>query len=351
LSGSSDPDSPSVLTVLIASYLEPDLVERIAAAAPGRVRVVYEPDLLPAPRYPGDHTAPPRSLSQSSFDHWRRCLSEADVLFDFDWLEPERLPENAPRVRWLQATSSGIGELVARLGLDRWDAILTTAAGVHAVPLSEFVVLGLLYLTKDVPDLRRRQAEHFWERYTARRLAGQRMLLIGLGSVGRQIAATCASLGIEVWGMRRGGGEPPEGVARIVTRDELGEALGQVDALVLSCPYTKETHHLIGAPELARMRSGGFVINVARGAVIDEPALVDALRLGHLGGAVLDVFEEEPLPPDSPLWDLPNVLVSPHSASTVGAENELIVELFVDNLKRYLAGQPLRNVFDHGRAY
>jgi phosphoglycerate dehydrogenase-like enzyme len=340
------------VTVLVASYLEPEHVERIASVDPAGVRVRYEPGLLPVPKYPADHDGVRRDLGPAELARWEAYLAEADVLFDFDWLDPERLPENAPRVGWVQATSSGIGEFVARTGLDRWSATLTTAGGTHAVPLAEFVVLGLLYLTKDVPELRRRQHAHHWERYTARQLAGRRALVIGLGHVGRKIAETLAALGLEVWGMRRESSALlPAGVARGLSRQQLPEALGAVDALVLACPYTPETHHLIGRAELARLQPGALLVNVARGAVVDEPALIDALREGRLGGAVLDVFEQEPLPVGNPLWDLPNVLVSPHSASTVEAENEMIVDLFIDNLRRYLARRPLRNVFDHARQY
>ena len=255
-------------------------------------------------------------------------------------------------MRWIQASSSGIGEFLARTGLADSAIAITTAAGLHGVPLAEFVALGLLYLTKEVPHLREWQAGRRWERHTSRELAGQRMLLVGLGQVGRQIAATCAGLGLEVWGMRRTvSGSLPPGVAREVPRSALREALAEVDALVLACPYTRETHHLIGTAEFAVMRASSIVVNVARGPVIDEPALIAALHEGRVAGAALDVFEQEPLPPDSPLWVMPNVLVSPHSASTVAAENGRLIDLFVDNLRRYLAGEPLRNRFDPSRAY
>jgi phosphoglycerate dehydrogenase-like enzyme len=177
------------------------------------------------------------------------------------------------------------------------------------------------------------------------------VLVIGLGGLGRQVAATLAGLGVEVWGHRRGEGAAPPGVTRIVGGSELHDALARVDALVVACPYTPETHHLVGAAELAALPAGAFVVNIARGAIIDEAALVDALASRHLGGAALDVFETEPLPATSPLWALPNVLISPHRASVVDAENGLIVDLFVDNLRRYLDGRPLRNVFDPARGY
>lgn len=339
------------VTVVIASPLEPELVERVRDVDRVRLDVIHEPDLIPRPQYPADHTGVPPELDERGVARWRELLGHADVLFDFDWYAPGELPTTAPRLRWVQATSSGIGEYVRRLELDRSSIVFTNCAGIHAVPLAEWVVLGLLYLVKGVPRLRSEQAARHWERYTARRLAGSRVLLVGLGGVGREVARTLANLGVEVWGVRRSANTPPEGVARLVARGDLLGALGRVDGLVLACPYTAETHHLIGAAELAAMPPGAFVVNISRGQVVDEPALVDVLGNGHLGGAVLDVFEEEPLPADSPLWGMANVLVSPHSASTVGAENELIVELFLDNLRRFLDGRPLRNVYDRNRGY
>jgi glyoxylate/hydroxypyruvate reductase A len=339
------------LTILIASPLEAEQAARIAAAAPDLARVIYEPDLLPVPRYPADHHGTPRALDERSLQRWREYLRAADILFDFDWLEPERMPINAPKLRWVQATSAGIGEYLIRTGLADSTIMFTTAAGVHAVPLAEHVALGLLYLTKSVPLLGEWQRAHHWERFATMQLAGRRMLLVGLGNVGRQVARTCACLGVQVWGLDPATESPPEGVSRLIPEDQFHQALGEVDALVLACPYTSKTHHLVGAAELTAMRPSAVVINIARGAVIDERELVRALQEGRLGGAVLDVFEEEPLPADSPLWDMPNVLVSPHSASTVASENERITDLFIDNLHRYLAGEPLRNVFVKSRGF
>lgn len=339
------------LTVLIASPLEAHHVARIAAVAPDHIRVVYEPELLPEPRYTADHHGRRRDLSDVDLARWRRLLSEADVLFDFDWLDPAGMPRNCPRLRWVQATSAGIGEYLFQTGLAESAIAFTTASGVHAVPLAEFVALGLLYLVKNVPWLREQQDQRRWERYTTEQLAGRRMLQIGLGNVGRQIARTCAALGVEIYGLDPSFSEPPAGVAALVPRSDLAATLGAVDALVLSCPYTKETHHLIGREELDALPRGAHLVNVSRGPVIDEPELVAALREGRLGGAVLDVFEEEPLPTASALWNMPNVLVSPHSASTVAQENGRITDLFVENLSRYLERRELRNLFVAARAY
>lgn len=340
------------VTVLIGSPLEPKQIERISAVDPTRVSVFYEAELLPIPRYEGDHHGVPRSLNQEQLARWQALLADTEVMFDFDWLDTSTLPQRAPRLRWLQATSAGIGELIARSGLANSGIRFTTAAGVHASALAEFTLMGLLYWTKNVPFLQRRQAERHWQRYTSSSLAGKRALIVGLGEVGREIARTCAALRMEVWGMRRSlDDSPPEGVHKLIRKTELRDALPRLDALILACPLTTQTYHLIGKQELASLPRHAIVVNVARGAVIDEAALIDLLRRGGIRGAVLDAFEHEPLPPENPLWSLPNVLVSPHSASTVPAENERIVDIFIDNLQRYLDNQPLKNEFDAERGY
>jgi phosphoglycerate dehydrogenase-like enzyme len=158
-------------------------------------------------------------------------------------------------------------------------------------------------------------------------------------------------MGMEVWGLRRRDGQPIAGVDRLITRSALQATLPAVDALVITAPLTAETQHLIGRAELARLPRTAIVVNVGRGAVIDEPELVAALREGRLAGAALDVFETEPLPADSPLWDLPNVLITPHTATGSVHENALIVRLFADNLARYVEGRPLLNLFDPRRGY
>lgn len=340
------------ITVLIGSPLEPDLVQRVVDYRPDRLRVIYEPDLLPVARYDSDHTGVVRDLGSQDLARWKRHLAEAEVMFDFDWLDPRALPAHAPGLRWLQATSSGIGSFLERTRLSETDIVFTTAAGIHAGPLTEFAVLGLLYFAKQLPLLRARQAERHWQLLAVQELAGQQALVVGLGGVGSHVARTLACLGLDVWGMARADrSELPEGLTRLVSRAELPDVLPKVDALVLACPYTPETHHLIGARELAALPRSAVLVNIARGAVVEEPALVEALSSGQLTGAALDVFEQEPLADDSPLWSLPNVIVSPHSSSTVARENDRLVDLFLDNLERYLDGRPLRNVFDRARGY
>jgi glyoxylate/hydroxypyruvate reductase len=340
------------LTVLIASPLEPAHVERIAAVALGRIQVVFEPDLLPEPRYVADHNGRPRDLTPEQRRRWLGHLQAADILFDFDWMAPEELPRNAPRLRWIQGTSAGIGEHLRQTGLLHTEIVFTTAAGVHGSSLAEFVILALLYFYRDVPRLQRMQAARHWQRYTNTELAGRRALVVGLGSVGRVIARRLAALDVEVWGVQRNVNKAlPEGVARVLPLAGLAQTLPEVDVLVLACPLTEQTYGLIGMAELHALPRHAVLVNVARGQVIDERALIEALESGRLGGAALDVVEQEPLPGGSRLWDLPNVLISPHSASTVEKENERIVDLFMENLRRWLDRRPLLNQFDRDRGY
>ncbi|MCU1493369.1 MAG: D-2-hydroxyacid dehydrogenase [Acidimicrobiaceae bacterium] len=332
------------LNILICSYLEDPLVERIRAH-PG-VEVLNAPELLPLPRYPCEHHGVPRDLDEVARARWREMLASADVCFDFDWEDPARTVERAPRLRWIQATSAGIGQVMTDSGLSARAITVTTTAGIHGTPLAEWVLTGLLHFVKDVPDLQARKAAHRWERTAMKSLAGRRALVVGLGNVGRRIAASLVALGVEVWGAGRPGRTyDVPGLTRVGTTADLGALLEQCDVVVLACPLTAETAGLLGRVELALLPPAAIVVNVSRGQVIDEAALVDALSERRLLGAVLDVAATEPLPADSPLWDLNNVLLSPHSASTVESENAALVELFLDNLDRFLAGTPLRNLF------
>ncbi len=183
-------------------------------------------------------------------------------------------------------------------------------------------------------------------------LSGTRVVLVGLGGIGRQVAAMLSAAGAEVTGVGRPGRTyDVPGVTRYAADTDLADVLPAAGALVLACPLTERTRGLIGPRQLELLPPGAILVNVARGPVVDEAALAQALTGGHLGGACLDVFEKEPLPGDSPLWDLDNVLVSPHTASSVAAENGLITDLFIDNLQRWLAGTPLRNVYDRTAGY
>jgi glyoxylate/hydroxypyruvate reductase len=336
--------------VLIGSPLEAEHVARIASVDPA-VEVLYAPELLPATRYVADHHGPPRDLTDAQLDRWRSMRRAADVSFDFDWLDPAGMPANCPRLRWVQASSSGIGQFIQGWGLGDSGITFTTAAGIHAVPLAEFALAGLLHFVKGVPTLTHWQAARRWERYTTRQLAGMRVLVVGLGQVGRKVADVLAALGVQVWGAGRHTRAEHSSLSRVVAVGSLDEVLPSVDAVVLCCPLTPQTEGLLSEARLRLLPPGAIVVNIARGPVIDESALIATLADGQLGGACLDVATVEPLPRDSPLWAMPTVLISPHSASTVDSENATLTDLFCDNLRRWLAGQTLLNIYSRDKGY
>jgi phosphoglycerate dehydrogenase-like enzyme len=193
-----------------------------------------------------------------------------------------------------------------------------------------------------------------WERFASTDLRGQTLVVVGVGRVGGEVARVARALGMRVVGVKRSpsGASPADlHLDELYGPAELPRALTQAQNLVLIAPHTHETARMIGAAELALLPDGAVFVNIGRGALVDEPALVAALRSGRLLGAALDVFAQEPLPPDSPLWGMDNVIVSPHSASTSVHENRRITELFCDNLRRFLAGEPLRNQWDPERGF
>lgn len=336
--------------LLIASYLEPNHVARIRAVDP-RLHVIYEPDLLPPPRYPADHTGAPLVRSAADEVRWQQFLASAEIIFDFDQTHRQDLPDLAPNVRWLQATSAGIGQFVKTMEYDRRlpNTIFTTASGVHARPLAEFCMMALLTHYKRLPHIQALQERRHWERYAATDLAGRTLAVVGLGKIGSAVAQMAKGLGMHTLGMRAGG--TSSAVDHCYQPDQLHAMLRAADVVVLVVPHTAATEKLIDTAALAQMKPDAYLINIARGPVIDETALITALQAGHLGGAALDVFVEEPLPVDNPLWTLPNVLIIPHSASTSDRENGRITDLFCANIEHYLAGDPLINVLDTARLY
>ena len=340
------------MRVLIASYLEPHLVQRIRDVDP-RLDVTYRPDLLGRPRYPCDHTATMQRTAVQD-QEWAALMAEVEILFDVYRPQSDDLPRRAPRLCWIQFSSSGVGKFVERMGLGPTSIIVTNVAGVHATPLAEFVLFAMLYFAKRMPRVLADQRRHHWEQFAVTNLRGATLGLVGLGGVGREVARLARAVGMRVVAIRRspgeGGNQVPD-VEAVYSTDRLRELLAESDYVTLILPHTPETAGLIGKAELAAMKPGAVLINIARGTIVDEPALIEALRSGHLGGAALDVFAIEPLPTESPLWDMPNVLTTPHTISTAVDENELVIDLFCDNLRRFLAGKPLRNVYDRDRGY
>jgi glyoxylate/hydroxypyruvate reductase len=345
--------------VLIASPLEDELAERIEAADP-RAEVLFEPDLLPPARYPADHRGDPAFRRDPEAEaRWRALLDRAEVLFGVPGDSAEDLAEavtTLPRLRWVHATSAGAGEQVRTAGLPAEAlerVVITTSSGVHAVPLAEFAILGLLAIAKELPRFVEDQRARAWPelRRPLRELDGQILFLVGLGDIGRETARLGKAFGMRTVGFRRTEGPPPPHVDEVHGPQRLAELAGRADAMVVSLPLTDQTAGMIDRAAIDALPPSCIFVNVGRGGVVDEPALVDALRERRIAGAVLDVFATEPLPDSSPLWTLPNVLVTPHAVALSARENERIVELFVDNLRRYLDGRPLRNVVEPGVFY
>jgi len=345
--------------VFITSPLELEHVMRMRAVAPARVEIAFEPDLLPPIRYRGDHIGSPDfALTAAQLVRWRSNIARATILWDFpagDTKDGGGL-SLARNVRWVQTTSSGVGQKVARLGLAETDLIVTTARGVHADALAEFVFLVLLAQTKDLARLQRDQQARRWQRYCGGELAGKTIAIIGAGQVGARVGAIARAF--DMRNLAVVNRPAPERKAELFADEVFGPralhaALSQADYVVLATPHTPDTERMLDARAMAAMKPGVVLINIARGQVLDEQALIAALRSGQIGAAALDVAEIEPLPASSPLWDMPNVLISPHSASTAPSENAKITQIFCHNLACFIDGRlgEMRNVLDKRRMY
>lgn len=341
----------------ITSPLEPEFVEQIRHVAPDQVEVRYEPDLLPPTLYIADHHGPSDwARTPEQQQRWEAMLADCDILWDVPYKEKKSVLELVPRVRWIQTTSAGVGPLIKRLGLEDTDIVVTTASGIHARPLAEFVFAVLLSWVKEFPRLREEQQAHRWERYCAGELDGRTITVVGPGRIGREVGRIAHAFGMHTIAIASHVG-PDRGTSpefdEIFDRSGLHEALGRSDFVVIATPHTPETENLIDAGAIAAMKPGIVLVNIARGVVIDEDAMIEALRDGHIAYAGLDVFRKEPLPADSPLWDMPNVLVAPHSASTAWNENQRIVDIFVRNLPLFLEGRwdEMSPLLDKRRGY
>lgn len=247
----------------------------------------------------------------------------------------------APRLEWVHTFSAGV-DGKAFTTLHARGVVITNSAGAGAPSIAQSVMLSLLALARDLPRLLRSQAARVWDPFAWHDLHGVRLGIVGLGAIGTEVARLADAFGMHTIGLRRTprGDEPCE----TWTADRLPELLGWADAIVVTAPLTDATRGLFDAAAFAAMRPGAWFVNVGRGRIVDESALVDALTGGHLGGAALDVFATEPLPTDSPLWSLPNVIVTPHSATATDRTDRRAAELFVENLRRSTTGDELVNL-------
>ncbi len=258
--------------------------------------------------------------------------------------------EHAGDLRWIQSASAGVDALLFP-ELVGSHVVVTNARGVFDDAIAEYVVAVILLFSKGLAGVLEAQRRREWRHRETERLEHKRVLVAGTGPIGRAIARSCAALGMQVRGVGRTARPRDDEFGRVFAAGDLAEAVGWADYVVNALPATADTRHVFGAEVFAAMSGGARFVNVGRGSTVDEDALVRALEQGRIGGAALDVFEEEPLPADSPLWTMPNVVVSPHMAGDFAGWRESAVELFVGNLERYLTGKPLRNVVDKERGY
>ncbi|WP_392535103.1 D-2-hydroxyacid dehydrogenase [Nostoc sp. C117] len=261
-----------------------------------------------------------------------------------------KILEAAPALRWHHAPNAGVNHILTPTYLER-DIILTNGAGVHGIPIAEFVITYILAHAKHLPELYALQAEHHWKRgFAIQELTDATLLIIGAGGIGQEIAARAKPFGLRIIGSRRHPQELPN-FDKVVGADEWRSLLPIADYVVIATPLTKETKQFIDESVLRSLPRHAYLINIARGDVIDESALIKALTEGWIAGAALDTVSTEPLPSESPLWSLPNIFITPHTSGHSPKSKQRSIALFIDNLQRYQAGKPLRNVVDKKAGY
>jgi len=318
-----------------------------------RLRVVVEPyvephELRSARGKPGAESL--RDRAPALTDAQRAALADIDIALAIDL--PYDVASVAPKLRWVQAVGVGTGQLQSA-GLGDAGIRLTTAAGTSAAGIAEFVIARLLQDVKHLRALDERQAERHWEPLYGGQLGGRTLGLIGLGAINQAVATYAKAFGLRILATRRSAtpGAMAPNVDELYPPGELATLLGRSDIVVAAVPETPETTGVMDAAAFASMRPGSFFCNVGRGSFVDEAALIDALTTGHLRGAAIDVASREPLPADHPLWDAPNLYISPHSAAAPAALFANLHLLFRDNLLRFLEGGTLRNEVDLARGY
>lgn len=336
------------INVLVTLKTSEEVRQRLEAVSP-RYNMIFQPA----------HTA-----TEIPPDVW----SEVEVLFTGNVL-PDR--EMAPNLRWVQTIYAGVDTLLGHPLFEQRDVILTTASGIHAVTMAEYALGMMLAFAHHIPTMIARQVAHDWpkdrfELYEPRPLRDSTVGIVGYGSIGREVARLARAFGMHVLATKRDVMQPadrtqyvepgtgdPEGtlVHRLYPSQALKSMLRECDYVVVLVPKTPETENLLDAEAIATMKPGSVLINLSRGGIVDEEAVLKALKAGSLAGAAFDVFETEPLPEDSPLWDAPNLIISPHIAGSMPRYLEKATDVFVENLERYLAHRELLNVVAWERGY
>lgn len=319
------------MKIVLPGDLYDVLAERIMAAVPAASIVTLDNDARP----------------QSD-------ISDAQVLLRW-WFSPQQLNTliaEMTALRWLHLPHAGVDKVLVPALVERDDVMITNSSGVHAVPIAEFVMMFVLNHAKQVRSLYDYQARATWgqRELSLQEVSGKTMLIIGMGQIGQALAVRAAAFGMHVIGSRRSNTLTP-GVDHLVGEGEWRAHLGEADYVVIATPLTPQTRNMFGAAELAAMRPDAYLINIARGGIIDEDALLETLRAEKIAGAGLDVFATEPLPSESPFWGMPNVFATPHISFSSPEVRPRTLGLFLDNLRRFAAGEPLVNVVDKQAGY
>ena len=296
-----------------------------------------------------------RVVHLTTYEHIDDELPDTDIFVGYSLREEQFLA--AKKLKWIHSTAAGVGQLMFP-ALREGSVVLTNASGVHSVPMAEHLLGLLLALARRFPSSFHHQLKRHWgqqeiwdDQLRPRELMGQTLLFVGFGAIGRETAKRVRPLGMKIWAVTRSGKGDPALADRYLPADKLEEVLHLADYVILAAPETPETLHLMNAKRLAAMKPTAFLINVARGTLIDEQALIETLKKRAIAGVALDVTEEEPLPSDSPLWTLENCLITPHISGGSDVRQHRGIDHFCDNLRAYLDGRPLTNVIDWARGY
>lgn len=290
-----------------------------------------------------------------TYDHMDDELPDTDIFVGYS-LRAGQFPR-ARKLKWIHSTAAGVGQLMYP-ELRASQVVVTNASGVHAIPMAEHTLGMLIALARHFPSAVRHQTERRWAQQEIwdlplrpRELAGQVLLIVGFGAVGRELARRVKPLGMKIWAVTRSGQANAALTDRALQASRLDEVLHEADFVVLSAPETPETRHLIGARQLAAMKPTAFLVNVARGSLVEEPALIEALERRAIAGAALDVTESEPLSPESPLWALENAFITPHISAASESLWDRQTQLLLENLERWFGGRELLNQVDLKRGY
>ncbi|MSQ15826.1 MAG: D-2-hydroxyacid dehydrogenase [Dehalococcoidia bacterium] len=347
------------VSVVIAQVLPSDLVSKINNLSP-RVALSYAAELLSTERYMLRERSPNSEPDLTGIsEEIDRMFAGAEVVFAPALPFPNILSRlgavKSPNLKWIQAVSAGVDQFASSGVLDR-DVIMTTGRGLRSQAIAEYVIWAAMTLNRNMQQRFRDQSNRVWGRGAgaSRLLRGQTLGVVGLGAIGGDVARLAKALGMKVAATRRSAlrrERDVDGVDEMFPSSDLLELLAQSDFVVMSVPHTAETRNMIGERELNSMKPTANLINISRGAVIDEDGLIAALKAKRIMGAALDVFSAEPLPSTSELWDLPNVIITPHVSAGAGDTTDASVDLFCQNLLCYLSGEPMTNVYDKEKGY